>query len=169
MEIKRSKFEDWAVLPPREWEITIYPDNSEWPGCYVDYSVQCAWEAWKEVNYAAKDIRKLTSEGLSVEFSKRGRAKAQAISDDFRLEEYGKALLDNLMLEEMKNGTAGNKARPMARNSSQYKTHTEGRVASIYGKNLMIAEYAECNFEIKRRLNKSFAEYSQRKADGMTT
>jgi hypothetical protein len=46
----RKKFEQWAELCPREWEIERCGEHSAWPGQYRDYVVQSAWEAWYEAS-----------------------------------------------------------------------------------------------------------------------
>ena len=51
MASKRKEFEKWASAAPREWILKRHPKDakkSSWPGQYVQYHVQCAWEAWKE-------------------------------------------------------------------------------------------------------------------------
>lgn len=45
---ERDNFEVWASAPPREWDMTRHSNASAWPGQYVDYYAQCAWEAWRE-------------------------------------------------------------------------------------------------------------------------
>lgn len=42
----RQAFEMWAQEPPREWSVARQAEQGAWPGQYVIYPVQCAWEAW---------------------------------------------------------------------------------------------------------------------------
>lgn len=47
----RKAFEAWISAPPFEKPINRYtkdPALPGWPGCYRDYCVQLAWEAWQE-------------------------------------------------------------------------------------------------------------------------
>ena len=47
---QRNEFEEWAIQPPREWDLYKYPNECKshnWPGQYARYSTQCAWEAWQ--------------------------------------------------------------------------------------------------------------------------
>ena len=46
----RKKFERWAELFPREWELNRADQTSAWPGQYREYHVQCAWESWYEAS-----------------------------------------------------------------------------------------------------------------------
>lgn len=46
--VSRREFERWAKEPPREWPLRICPESGAWPGQYMPYYVQCAWEAWCE-------------------------------------------------------------------------------------------------------------------------
>jgi hypothetical protein len=51
----REKFEQVMSMPPYEFDMARHPDDSSrfaWPGGYVIYHVQCAWDAWQEA-YAA--------------------------------------------------------------------------------------------------------------------
>ena len=59
MPVVRDTFEKWATEPPREWNIKRFPKKSDWPGQYMIYAVQCAWEAWLEATVIqnAKTIR----------------------------------------------------------------------------------------------------------------
>ena len=43
----RARFEAWAKVAPREWEVDIHNGEGAWPGQYTDYNVQCSWEAWQ--------------------------------------------------------------------------------------------------------------------------
>lgn len=42
----REQFETWISAPPYEKDISRQSHDSAWPGQYVDYSVQLAWEAF---------------------------------------------------------------------------------------------------------------------------
>lgn len=45
----RNRFEKWVSAPPREYDVTRYPQDtnepSAWPGQYKHIAVQLAWEA----------------------------------------------------------------------------------------------------------------------------
>lgn len=42
-----EEFEEWVSSPPYERCIDKHSEDSMWPGQYIDYSVQLAYEAWK--------------------------------------------------------------------------------------------------------------------------
>ncbi len=45
---EREAFEAWAQEPPREMSIARYKaDSRAWPDQYVQYEVQCSWQAWQ--------------------------------------------------------------------------------------------------------------------------
>lgn len=45
----RGQFERWITAPPFEKDISRYgATGTYWPGCYEDYQVHLAWDAWKE-------------------------------------------------------------------------------------------------------------------------
>lgn len=47
---ERQAFERWAKMPPREWDVTRWPDDdrySPYPNEYLDPATQRAWEAFK--------------------------------------------------------------------------------------------------------------------------
>lgn len=48
MASSRDEFEAWAKAPPREWDCYRHPQDASqaWPGQYMQYHVQSAWEAW---------------------------------------------------------------------------------------------------------------------------
>lgn len=53
-EQERRRFEEWVEQPPRKRSTDRRPDNHCcFPGKYVEYDVQLAWEAWLE----AKEVR----------------------------------------------------------------------------------------------------------------
>lgn len=57
-ESERQRFEAWITAPPYERGEGVgrYPDDGEtaaWPGHYVDYQTQLAWEAWQQAGAAA--------------------------------------------------------------------------------------------------------------------
>jgi hypothetical protein len=43
----RKRFEAWAKVAPREWEVDIHNGEGAWPGQYTEYHVQCAFEAYQ--------------------------------------------------------------------------------------------------------------------------
>lgn len=44
----RQRFEKWISGPPYEHSVRRYPNNStSWPGCYADYRVHLAWDAYR--------------------------------------------------------------------------------------------------------------------------
>lgn len=48
-EIRRA-FEEWIMSPLYDLGLDRFPNDEkqEWPGQYVDTTVQVAWEAWQE-------------------------------------------------------------------------------------------------------------------------
>jgi len=54
IEEERKRFEAWISGPPVERSTQRFPDDEvarslyQWPGQYVQLSVQIAWEAWQE-------------------------------------------------------------------------------------------------------------------------
>lgn len=45
----REQFEKWITAPPFEKDVSRYGETGTyWPGCYEDYQVHLAWDAWKE-------------------------------------------------------------------------------------------------------------------------
>jgi len=44
----REDFEQWALKPPREFNLVRHSNGGSWPNQYKVYHVQCAWEAWCE-------------------------------------------------------------------------------------------------------------------------
>ncbi len=44
---ERERFEAWVIAPPRERSIRRLGVDSAWPGCYADYAVHFAWDAWQ--------------------------------------------------------------------------------------------------------------------------
>ena len=47
----RERFEAWAKAPPRELGISRFRSGSSWEGQYMNYSTQCAWEAWQAAQH----------------------------------------------------------------------------------------------------------------------
>jgi hypothetical protein len=104
------------------------------------------------------NIRTLTSEELSHRLHTTGNVKAKSEAEYFWLDEYRKILLDKLTLNEQDAGTAHNKALAIARTSKEFLTHIEGQREAKEQLHQSRVDYAECDFEIKRRLNLSFAK-----------
>ena len=46
MSDSRKAFEAWITAPPYEKSLATIAASGGWPGQYVDYAVQLAWEAW---------------------------------------------------------------------------------------------------------------------------
>jgi hypothetical protein len=47
---ERDEFEEWAGALPREFDTGRWSetdDKAPWPGSYIFYYAQCAWEAWQ--------------------------------------------------------------------------------------------------------------------------
>jgi hypothetical protein len=47
----RKAFEAWISAPPYERDVVRFIEHdaaSAWPGQYMDYEVELAWEAWQE-------------------------------------------------------------------------------------------------------------------------
>ena len=112
-----------------------------------------------------KDIRTLSSEELSHHFYECYKRRAKAERQAFYLDENRKRLLDVLTLQYMDDdsGLSHAKASSRARASKEFKTHLDGQAEAVEERYDAIGAYHECDFEIKRRLNLSFAknrEYS---------
>ena len=55
----REAFEKWITSPPIERDTSRFQDDgSVWPGCYKQYEVHLAWEAWQ----AAFNLSKVAME-----------------------------------------------------------------------------------------------------------
>lgn len=70
----RAIFESYISAPPFERDIARYPLNEtkySWPGSYVDFSVELAWEMWKEAKRGSKEI--LRDVAITVKSSISGR------------------------------------------------------------------------------------------------
>ncbi len=104
------------------------------------------------------NIRTLTSEELSHRLHSTGNIKAKAEGEYFWLDEYRKILLDKLTLKEATNGVSHNKALSLARTSKEFLMHVEGQREAKESLHQSRVDYAECDFEIKRRLNISFSK-----------
>lgn len=111
------------------------------------------------------NIREYSSEGLSHHFYNCYKRRAKAEREAFYLDEYRKRMLDVLTLQYMDDdsGLSHAKASSKARASDEFLKHLEGQAAAIEERYDAIGAYHEVDFEIKRRLNASFAknrEYS---------
>jgi len=117
------------------------------------------------------NIRTLNSEELSHRFWECGKARAKAEREAFWLDENRKRLLDVLTLAIMKDeaGISHAKASSKARASTEFETHLAGQAQAIENKYQAMADYHECDFEIKRRLNLSFAKNAEYKAGRLMT
>jgi hypothetical protein len=114
------------------------------------------------------NIRTLKPEELSHHFSECVKRRSELEGQYFLLDENRKILLDKLTMkfaEDMAHG----KALSMARTSPEFKVHVEGQAIAKQALYQARGDLAECDFEIKRRLNLSFSQNMQRKADGMNT
>jgi hypothetical protein len=104
------------------------------------------------------NIRTLTSEELSNHLYVTGKDRSKAEAEYFWLDEYRKILLDKLTLNEVDAGTAHNKSLAIARTSKEFLIHVEGQREAKEQLYQARVDYAECEFEIKRRLNLSFSK-----------
>ena len=43
----REEFEAWISAPPYQMTTTRQGERESWPGQYIQYEVQLAWEAWQ--------------------------------------------------------------------------------------------------------------------------
>lgn len=43
---ERARFEAHFSQAPYEWRLSLSRDRDTWPGQYVSYAVECAWQAW---------------------------------------------------------------------------------------------------------------------------
>ena len=115
------------------------------------------------------NIRTLTSEELSNRLYQTGKTRAKAEGEYFWLDEYRKILLDKLTLAEVDKGEPHNKSAAMARTSTEFLTHIEGQREAKEQLYQARADYSECDFEIKRRLNQSFAKNREWNAERANT
>lgn len=110
-------------------------------------------------------IREYSSEGLSHHFYQCYKRRAKAERQAFYLDEHRKRMLDVLTLQYMDDDPklSHAKASSKARASEEFKVHLEGQADAIQERYDAMGAYHEVDFEIKRRLNASFAknrEYS---------
>jgi hypothetical protein len=59
-ENSRKAFEAWIMEPPFEASIVRYSQDakqSAWPGQYLSYPVQLAWEAWQAASQQRKELK----------------------------------------------------------------------------------------------------------------
>jgi len=117
------------------------------------------------------DIRKLSSEELSQRFYEAYKRRALAEKAHFHLDEHRKRLLDVLTLQIMADdpGISHAKASSKARASDEFKTHLEGQAEAVQERFEAMGAYHECDFEIKRRLNVSFAKSREYSAGRLQT
>jgi len=117
------------------------------------------------------DIRTLSSEELSHRFHEAYIRRAKAEGEDFYLDENRKRLLDVLTLQIMDDdpGISHAKASSMARASKEFKTHLDGQKAARVERFEAMGAYHEVDFEIKRRLNASFAKNREWSAGKLQT
>ena len=115
------------------------------------------------------NIRTLTSEELSHRLHTTGNQKAKAEGEHFWLDGYRKILLDKLTLKEAKDGVSHNKALSLARTSDEFLLHVEGQREAKEALHQARVDYAECEFEIKRRLNASFSKQKEWNAERLNT
>ena len=80
----RAQFEKWISAPPFErGTLRLGPDDTSWPGGYVEYYTQVAWDAWQAA-------RLLSSQNVGAGEVVVKRNVLQVISDEFhRLELAG--------------------------------------------------------------------------------
>jgi len=43
----RKQFEAWISGPPFEYDVERYPEDSAWPGSYMNLGTDLAWQAWQ--------------------------------------------------------------------------------------------------------------------------
>lgn len=116
------------------------------------------------------NIRTLSSEELSHRFSECVARRSELEGQYFILDENRKILLEKLALDiQNDQGFAWGKSMALARTSSEFDIHIEGQGAVKHDLYQARGDVAECDFEIKRRLNLSFSQNQQRKADGQMT
>ena len=118
-----------------------------------------------------KDIRTLSSEELSHQFYECYKRRAKAEKQAFLLDENRKRLLDVLTLQIMDDdpGISHAKASSRARASDEFKVHLDGQAEAIEEKYDAMGAYHEVDFEIKRRLNASFAKNREWSAGKLQT
>lgn len=118
-----------------------------------------------------ENIRTLSSEELSHHFCECYKRRAKAEREAFYLDEYRKRMLDVLTLQYMDDdsGLSHAKASSKARASEEFKVHLEGQADAIEERYDAMGAYHECDFEIKRRLNASFAKSREYSAGRLQT
>jgi hypothetical protein len=84
MTTQRERFEAWAAKPPREFDLDRFDDGGAWPGNYVAYNVECAWQAWQEaerhmIERAAVLCDELDQEGNCDDYRQSARWCAERI------------------------------------------------------------------------------------------
>lgn len=116
------------------------------------------------------NIRALSSEELSHRFSVCVSARAELEGQYFILDENRKILLEKLALDiQNDQGCAWGKSMALARTSDEFSIHIEGQGAVKHDLYQARGDVSECDFEIKRRLNRAFSQNQQRKIDGQMT
>lgn len=115
------------------------------------------------------NIRTLTSEKLSHRLYVTGMARATAEGQYFLLDEGRKILLDKLAIKISEDGISHTKSQSLARISDEYRIHIEGQAVAKENLYIARANYSECDFEIKRRLNLSFSKNKEWNSGKLTT
>ena len=55
---QREQFEAVITAPPFEKFIDRYGDDAAWPGQYIDYGVQLAWDIWQAAQSSMMEVKK---------------------------------------------------------------------------------------------------------------
>ncbi|MCK5016843.1 MAG: hypothetical protein KAS32_07200 [Candidatus Peribacteraceae bacterium] len=116
------------------------------------------------------NIRQLSSEELTNRIRETGIERAKAESEFIYYSEYRKIILEQISLEiQETEDISAAKALSRARISSVFKQAVDEMVVATERKFLAYANYKECDFEIKRRLNASFSKNREFSAGNLNT
>lgn len=95
MTTQRERFEEWVAKPPREFDLDRFDDDEAWPGSYVAYNVECAWQAWQEaerqtIERCAKDgsIRERVARAICTACEENPDHRGDARGNDYRWQDY---------------------------------------------------------------------------------
>ncbi|MDH5798910.1 MAG: hypothetical protein OEZ19_10115 [Paracoccaceae bacterium] len=114
------------------------------------------------------NIRNIDGPELSHRHYEKGREWAVADQQWWWVQEYRKVLLAELTLEYSR--TEGvTKAKELARSDKRFRDHLEAMKVALENRNLAKVEYEECQYEIKRRLNKAFIRNREHAAGSLQT
>ncbi len=76
----RAAFEAHFSRPPFEWRFSRYTDKQAWPGAYVHYHIECAWESWQACHAAmqGEDVRRDGATQNWIELNTKAQSKVES-------------------------------------------------------------------------------------------